>query len=220
GREAGGFDLRECVDSALALVAVLAADKGLELVADLPAGGPPLRGDVTRLRQILVNLLSNAVKFTAAGEVVVGGRLGVLPGDPGHPAGRIRVELSVTDTGIGIPAERMDRLFRSFSQVDASTTRTYGGTGLGLAISRRLARAMGGDITVESRPGLGSTFTVTAILSVSGEPLPSRPTVPVAGRAALVVDDNGTNRRVLQAQLTGWGLARPTAAPPPPALPP
>jgi signal transduction histidine kinase/CheY-like chemotaxis protein len=208
------FDLRECVDSALALVAVLAADKGLELVADLPAGGPPLRGDVTRLRQVLVNLLSNAVKFTAAGEVVVGGRLEPLPGDaeqPAHPVGQIRVELSVTDTGIGIPAERMGRLFQSFSQVDASTTRTHGGTGLGLAISRRLARAMGGDITVESRPGRGSTFTVSAILSVSGEPVPSRLTVPVGGRAALVVDDNQTNRRVLQAQLTGWGMACTTA---------
>jgi signal transduction histidine kinase/DNA-binding response OmpR family regulator len=203
------FDLRECVDSALALVAVLAADKGLELVADLPPGGPPLRGDVTRLRQVLVNLLSNAVKFTEAGEVVVGGRLEPLPGDAN---GRIRAELSVTDTGIGIPAERLDRLFRSFSQVDASTTRTHGGTGLGLAISRRLARAMGGDITVASRPGLGSTFTVTAILSVSGEPLPSRPTVPVAGRTALVVDDNQTNRRVLHAQLTGWGMTCTTAA--------
>jgi len=198
------FDLRECVDSALALVAVPAADKGLELVADLPAGGPPLRGDVTRLRQILVNLLSNAVKFTAAGEVVVGGRLEVIPNG-------VRVALSVTDTGIGIPAERMDRLFRSFSQVDASTTRMHGGTGLGLAISRRLARAMGGDITVESRPGHGSTFTVTALLTVSGEPVPSRPTVPVAGRTALVVDDNQTNRRVLQAQLTGWGMACTTA---------
>jgi signal transduction histidine kinase/CheY-like chemotaxis protein/HPt (histidine-containing phosphotransfer) domain-containing protein len=199
------FDLRECVESALALVAVPAAAKGVELVADV-ADGPPLCGDVTRLRQVLANLLSNAVKFTAVGEVVVTARSEPPDGE------RIRVSLAVSDTGIGIPAERMDRLFRSFSQVDASTTRTYGGTGLGLAISRRLARAMGGDITVASRPGEGSTFTATAVLRVSGE----RPAAPAAaaltGRAALVVDDNAANRRVLQAQLTGWGMTVTVAA--------
>ncbi|MFI5909830.1 response regulator [Dactylosporangium sp. NPDC051541] len=193
------FDLRECVDSALALVAMPAADKGLELVADV-ADSPPLCGDVTRLRQILVNLLSNAVKFTSSGEVIVAGS-GALEG-----AG-IRITLAVTDSGIGIPPDRMDRLFRSFSQVDASTTRTYGGTGLGLAISRRLARAMGGDLTVTSRPGEGSTFTVTARLRVSPTPPPHSVALSdLTGRRALIVDDNAANRRVLRAQLTGWGM--------------
>ncbi|GAA3453314.1 hybrid sensor histidine kinase/response regulator [Dactylosporangium matsuzakiense] len=193
------FDLRECVDSALALVAMPAADKGLELVADV-ADGPPLCGDVTRLRQILVNLLSNAVKFTSSGEVIVAGSY-VLE-EP-----QARVTVAVTDTGIGIPPDRIDRLFRSFSQVDASTTRTYGGTGLGLAISRRLARAMGGDLTVSSRAGVGSTFTLTAVLKISPTP-PSRAVASgdLTGRRALIVDDNAANRRVLRAQLAGWGM--------------
>ncbi len=200
------FDLRECVESALALVAVPAAAKGLELVADV-APCPPLLGDVTRLRQVLVNLLSNAVKFTAAGEVVVAARAEGAGGDAIH------VSLAVTDTGIGVPPDRLDRLFRSFSQVDASTTRTYGGTGLGLAISRRLARAMGGDVTVASRPGEGSTFTATAVLRVSGaEPAAVPAPTDLTGRSALVVDDNAANRRVLQAQLTGWGMTCVAAA--------
>ncbi|WP_345005419.1 hybrid sensor histidine kinase/response regulator [Dactylosporangium siamense] len=193
------FDLRECVESALALVAAPAAAKDLELVADV-ADCRPLRGDVTRLRQVLVNLLANAVKFTAAGEVVVVGRTEATDGD------MIRVSLAVTDTGIGIPPDRMDRLFRSFSQVDESTTRMYGGTGLGLAISRRLAVAMGGDITVTSCPGEGSTFTATAVVRVCDELAAAASPADLAGRAALVVDDNATNRRVLQAQLTGWGM--------------
>nr|BFE60505.1 hypothetical protein GCM10020063_050310 [Dactylosporangium thailandense] len=191
------FDLRECVDSALALVAVPAAGKGLELVADV-AESPPLCGDVTRLRQVLVNLLSNAVKFTSSGEIVVTGSF-ALAGD------RVRVALAVADTGIGIPPERMDRLFRSFSQVDASTTRTYGGTGLGLAISRRLARAMGGDLTVVSRPGEGSTFTLTALLRISATAPPAA-TADLGGRRALVLSGNATLRRVLCAQLTQWGM--------------
>ncbi|WP_433606565.1 ATP-binding protein [Dactylosporangium sp. CA-139114] len=191
------FDLRECVDSALALVAVPAAGKGLELVADVTEA-PPLRGDVTRLRQVLVNLLSNAVKFTSSGEIVVTGSF-ALADD------RVRVELAVADTGIGIPPERMDRLFRSFSQVDASTTRTYGGTGLGLAISRRLARAMGGDLTVVSRPGEGSTFTLTVLLKISAT-APPAVTADLGGRRALVLSGNATLRRVLCAQLTQWGM--------------
>jgi signal transduction histidine kinase/CheY-like chemotaxis protein len=204
------FDLRECVESALALVAVPAAEKGLELVADVEPC-PPLRGDLTRLRQVLVNLLANAVKFTGAGEVVVAARTepadGGGEGDEEGDGDLIRVSLAVTDTGIGIPPDRMDRLFRSFSQVDASTTRVYGGTGLGLAISQRLAVAMGGDITVTSRPGEGSTFTATAVVRVCDERPAASPSADLTGRAALVVDDNATSRRVLQAQLSGWGMA-------------
>jgi CheY-like chemotaxis protein len=150
---------------------------------------------------VLVNLLSNAVKFTERGEVVV-----VVDATP-LPPGRTRLRLAVRDTGIGIPADRLDRLFRSFSQVDASTTRTYGGTGLGLAISRRLAEAMDGTLTVDSTPGQGSVFTLTVPLQVSEAPL-ARPPAPVElrGRSALVVDDNQTNRRILRRQLESWGV--------------
>ncbi|GGK49950.1 hypothetical protein Ppa06_09690 [Planomonospora parontospora subsp. parontospora] len=201
------FDVRECVEGTLALMALAAESKGLELVGDVAPDCPRvLRGDVTRLRQVIVNLLSNAVKFTDQGEIVVtadGQRLSERDDGP------IRLRVAVRDTGIGIPAERMDRLFRSFSQVDSSTTRVYGGTGLGLAISRRLARAMGGDLGVESEVGVGSTFTLTAVLAGCPECPASTPTpaaVALTGKSALVVDDNATNRRVLRLQLAGWGM--------------
>ncbi|WP_051571117.1 hybrid sensor histidine kinase/response regulator [Cryptosporangium arvum] len=199
------FDLRECMDSALALVALDAERKGLELVGSLDSVTPPvLRGDVTRLRQIMVNLLSNAVKFTALGEVVLAVRGRPLTEAPDGP---VELTAEVRDTGPGIPADRMDRVFRSFAQVDSSTTRVYGGTGLGLAISRRLANAMGGDIAVHSAVGIGSTFTLTAILTgcVDRELQPADHSA-LADAHALIVDDNATNRRVLRLQLTGWGL--------------
>ena len=149
------FDLRECVDSALDMVAPRAADKSLELGCLVGDGAPAgIAGDAARLRQVLLNLLSNAVKFTEQGEVVVD-----LDGEPAG-AGSHRVHLVVRDTGIGIPPDRMDRLFESFSQVDASTTRRYGGTGLGLAISKRLVELMGGRLWVESEEGKGSSFHI------------------------------------------------------------
>ncbi|GII02580.1 hypothetical protein Pta02_45880 [Planobispora takensis] len=203
------FNIRECLESALSLVAIGAADKGLELVGDFEPGSPEvLRGDVTRLRQVLVNLLSNAVKFTAEGEVVA--TMSARPLSD-RQDGPVRLQVAVRDTGIGIPADRMDRLFRSFSQVDSSTTRLYGGTGLGLAISRRLARAMGGDLEVASEVGAGSTFTMTAVLEGCDtcelpRPAAETATVALTGRSALIVDDNATNRRVLGLQLTGWGM--------------
>ncbi len=196
------FSLPEAVDTTLDLLAAVAGAKDLDLIADVAPDVPRMVvGDVTRLRQVLVNLVGNAVKFTPAGEVQVSVR--VAEDDPERPL----ISLAVRDTGIGIPPERIDRLFRSFSQVDSSTTRMYGGTGLGLAISRRLAEAMGGDITVESTPGAGSTFTVTARLGRSAEqdrPAPVPAQLP--GTRALVVDDNETNRRILRAQLEGWGM--------------
>jgi CheY-like chemotaxis protein len=159
-------------------------------------------GDVTRLRQVLANLLSNAVKFTERGDVLVT----VEPVGP--DTGVLRFE--VRDTGIGIPADRMDRLFKSFSQVDASTTRVHGGTGLGLAISRALVEAMGGTLEVASEVGTGSAFSFTVVLppaAVTAGQGPPAAAIALSGRAALVVDDNATNRRVLRLQLENWGMS-------------
>ncbi len=197
------FSVRDCVEASLDLVGPQAAAKGLDLAYELAENVPAVaEGDLTRLRQVLVNLLGNAVKFTATGEVLV--RVAVESEDDRG----VHLAFSVSDTGIGIPAERIGLLFRSFSQVDASTTRTYGGTGLGLAISRRLAEAMGGRLDVRSTPGVGSTFTLHAPLP-RGAATPDRlrqVAAELAGRAALVVDDNDTNRRILRHQLQGWGM--------------
>ncbi|MCP4544542.1 MAG: GAF domain-containing protein [Chloroflexi bacterium] len=213
------FDVRKCVESALDLLMARAADKGLELACLVDKQVPvAIVGDVTRLRQILTNLLGNAVKFTEQGEVVV------------HVTGVEKpncweIHFSVQDTGIGIPPERMDRLFQSFSQVDASTSRRYGGTGLGLVISRRLSELMGGAMWVESPPsggaekggGPGSTFHFTIQANTASIPTPaylqeSHP--DLQGRQVLIVDDNATNRRVLDLQTRSWGmLPRDTALP-------
>ncbi|MCW2498575.1 MAG: signal transduction histidine kinase [Frankiales bacterium] len=197
------FSLRDCVESSLDLVAAQAAAKAIDLNCQLDGDVPAVvEGDVTRLRQVLVNLLSNAVKFTSAGEVLVTVR---RVEDLGTAA---RVAFAVHDTGIGIPHDRMDRLFESFSQVDASTTRTYGGTGLGLAISTRLAEAMHGRLEVTSVPGEGSTFTLTVPLPHGRETEDQLRVAPaeLPGRSVLVVDDNHTNRRILRSQLEGWGM--------------
>jgi PAS domain S-box-containing protein len=208
------FLLTDCVEDALDVVGPLAAAKGLELLYESQDGCPvAVLGDVTRLRQVLVNLLSNAIKFTPAGEIVV--RVfceGTT--DTGT------VHFTVADQGIGIPADRMRRLFQPFSQVDASTTRTHGGTGLGLAISRRLVGAMCGSLWAESEVGRGSVFHVTARLQVT-EP-PPRPEEPVTwdlrGRRALVVDDSDNNRRILGHRLASWGITSRDSADPNAAL--
>jgi PAS domain S-box-containing protein len=198
------FDPRECVEGALDIIAPRAAEKGLELGAlfadDLPAA---VSGDVARLRQVLLNLLSNAVKFTEQGEVVVD-----VDTEPAH-AGSHRLNLVVRDTGIGIPPDRMDRLFESFSQVDASTTRRYGGTGLGLAISKRLVELMGGRLWVESQEGEGSSFHIE--LTAEEAEVPARPSFDGAqpqleGKRLLVVDDNATNREIVSRQVRSWGM--------------
>ena len=199
------FDLRACIESVVDLIGPVAAKKGLEVAYDIEPGTPETAvGDVSRLRQILLNLLNNAVKFTEAGEIVVAAAAGssTEPGTVGY-------HLTVRDTGIGIPPDRADRLFESFSQVDVSTSRRYGGTGLGLAISRRLAELMGGSIWVESAGilGQGSTFHVTL---EAGEtqmtPTALRRDGSFADRRALVVDDNETNRRLMTAILGAWGM--------------
>ncbi|MBA3728156.1 MAG: PAS domain S-box protein [Actinobacteria bacterium] len=199
------FDLRDCVESALELVAAGALKKGLDIAYELDPDAPgALVGDVTRVRQILINLLNNAVKFTEQGEVVVTVAAERLDSDDRH-----RVHFAIRDTGIGIPEDRMDRLFESFSQLDPSTTRRYGGTGLGLAISKRLADLMGGTMWVESRPGSGSTFHFT--LEAEASPAPVRAferTTPtqLSGRRVLIVDDNATNRHILVRQTESWGM--------------
>ena len=211
--ERAPFDLRECVESALELVTPAAAAKGLDLAYDLDTDVPRgVVGDLTRVRQILTNLLSNAVKFTQEGEVVL-----TISSGPGHTPERRRLTFSVRDTGIGIPKDRMDLLFQSFSQVDASTTRRYGGTGLGLAISRRLVELMGGSMWAESAVGQGSRFSFAAEMATAD--LPSRPfelanAPELGGKQVLVVDDNATNRQILNRQLSTWGMSvRETGSP-------
>ncbi len=194
------FLLDECLETVVDVVGPKAVAKKLELLCEVdPAAPPVLLGDAARLRQILVNLAGNAVKFTESGEVLVAvRRLG--PADDA----RVRLRFSVRDTGIGIPADRMDRLFKSFSQVDASTTRRFGGTGLGLAISQRLVALMGGRIAAESVEGKGSTFSVEVSLAPAPGVPDDRPE-GVAGRRILVVDDNATHRRILDERLHSWG---------------
>lgn len=213
--EAKPFDVVACIGSSLAMVAGSAATKGIDLVWHRHSSCPRwLVGDVTRLRQVLVNLLSNAVKFTEEGEAFVT----VAADDLG--AEGIRLRVSVADSGIGIAAERMDRLFRPFSQVDASTTRVYGGTGLGLTISRRLVTAMGGELEVVSNPGIGSVFTFTACLGRSAEgggsvaPAPSL----LAGRSVLLVDHNDIHRRMVRLLLEAEGMTCADTASPGTAL--
>ena len=204
------FVLQDCLERAIDLLAPSAAAKGIELLAHVdPVVPPVLVGDVTRVRQVLVNLLGNALKFTDTGEVEVSVSATPLVEQ------RWRVHMAVRDTGMGIPPDRVDRLFKAFSQVDSSTTRQYGGTGLGLAISKRLVELMGGSMWVDSEPGLGSTFqfTINAEATQGEAEGAVEPALQlVAGRRALVVDDNAASRRVIRLLLQSWGLEVETAA--------
>jgi PAS domain S-box-containing protein len=201
--ESAPFDVRECVSDALDLFAASAREKNLRLDSTITAGVPAcVAGDATRLRQILVNLLGNAIKFTDTGEVKVS--LHAEPLD--SKSSQQRLTFAVSDTGIGIPPEGMERLFKSFSQVDASMTRRFGGTGLGLAISQRLAGLMGGTMWVESEPGRGSTFHFTVVVETRVAPKSAVPASTAAkvdatlGRRCplrvLVAEDNPVNQRV------------------------
>lgn len=202
------FDPRELVEEVAGLVVEAAQGKDLELISychpDVPAR---LMGDAGRIRQILLNLSSNAVKFTPVGEVEV--RVSVLAHDPNlaHDPDKASLRFEVRDTGIGISAENHQRLFESFAQADASTTRRYGGTGLGLAISRRLTEVMGGRIGLDSEPGVGSRFWFDLELPLGPAPTDTE-SLPatLTGRRVLVVDDNATNRLVLDTQLVSWGM--------------
>ncbi len=210
--EQAEFAVRECVEGALDLLAPRVTEKGLDLLYEVADGVPgSVRGDSTRLRQILVNLLGNAVKFTAAGEVMLS--VGAEPREDG----RVALVFAVRDTGIGIAPDGMARLFQSFSQVDASTTRKFGGTGLGLVISKRLAELMGGTMWVESTLGRGSTFHFTVVAEAcAAKPRPwlSPGNSHLAGRRLLIVDDNATNRRILTDVAANWGMEARAAATP------
>ncbi len=198
------FNLRDCVEGALDIVAPRAWEKELELGCLIDEAAPAgIVGDEARLRQVLLNLLSNAVKFTEQGEVVV------LVNAAETGAGTYEVELAVRDTGIGIPPDRMDLLFTSFSQVDASTTRRFGGTGLGLAISKRLVELMGGTISVESEQEKGSIFRIS--LPVAAADVPAKIALDdglahLAGKRILIVDDNATNREIVTRHARSWGM--------------
>ncbi len=204
------FDLRVCVEEALDLLAPKAAEKKLDLAYQMDDGVPPrLLGDVTRVRQVLVNLLGNAIKFTERGEVFTQIRVLSSTAGNGERSGAWHLHLSVRDTGIGIPVDRLARLFKPFTQAEASTARRYGGTGLGLAISRRLVELMGGKMWAESVPGKGSTFHFTLQFQAAVEPgrFPLESAQPqLADLRLLIVDDNPTNCRILTLQTSKWGM--------------
>jgi signal transduction histidine kinase/DNA-binding response OmpR family regulator len=196
------FDLRVALDEVTDFVTIKAHEKGLEYVVMISPDVPSLLfGDPGRLRQILSNLVSNAIKFTEKGEVVVKATL------EDENTTHATILFNVVDTGIGIPEDRIDRLFKSFSQVDSSTTRKFGGTGLGLTISKQLTELMGGQIGVKSKEGKGSTFWFTAILEKQPEGKKEIVIVPkdIRGKHILIVDDNATSRFVLREQLKLWG---------------
>jgi signal transduction histidine kinase/DNA-binding response OmpR family regulator len=203
------FNLRDSLGDILHTLTQRAADKGLELAYHVPPDVPDaVIGDPGRLRQIIVNLVGNAIKFTDEGEVVVS----VAVSEPGEEEASLH--FMVTDTGIGIPSEKQKRIFESFTQADASTTRRYGGTGLGLTISARLVELMGGRIWVESEVGRGSVFHFTARLGLrKGSPVRRIPEklANLDGLRVLVVDDNATNRRILEEMLKNWRM-RPAMA--------
>ncbi|MBI5489634.1 MAG: response regulator [Deltaproteobacteria bacterium] len=213
--ESASFDLRGRIESVLDLMGCRAREKGLELGCMIDAHVPAaIQGDSTRVSQVLLNLVGNAIKFTERGEVTVhvsARRPSDAPGSdaPAAPDGLHELHFAVRDTGIGIPAEQLDRLFLAFSQADSSTSRRYGGTGLGLAICRRLVEMMGGRVWVESVQAQGSTFhfTIRAREAPGTPPVYLAPQQPgLRGRRALVVDDNGTNRQIVGRQLASWGM--------------
>ena len=197
------FDLRDCVESALDVLAGRAAEKNIDLLSSIDLATPEsVVGDDTRLRQVLVNLLSNAVKFTSQGEVFLSVGVAARDGDD------VRLRFAVHDSGIGIPDDRMHRLFKSFSQVDASTTRQFGGTGLGLAICKKLVDLMDGRIWVESTAGTGSVFCFEINVTAAAAEKPATPNraAVLAGRRVLIVDDNATRCRVLCQHFISWGM--------------
>ena len=228
------FNLRNCIEESLDLLASNAAAKNLDLAYIIDVKIPQfIVTDITRLRQILVNLLGNAVKFTQAGEVVISvtllnqiatsskeiitnSNLSIVKSpeiletnENVNLSPMYEIQFAIRDTGIGIPQDRLDRLFKPFSQIDSSMTRQYGGTGLGLAISKRLSELMGGKMWVESEENKGSTFYFT----ITARSAPDIPVIDLqisqpelTGKRLLVVDDNATNRKIITMQTEFWGM--------------
>ena len=202
--ESRPFELVQCVEEALDIFALTAADKNIELACAIDPAVPRwIVGDITRLRQVLVNLLNNAVKFTPKGFITVEIRPSLAPGGNDQ---RLLLDFFVTDTGIGIPPDRIGALFKPFSQVDSSTTRKYGGTGLGLAICDRLCQLMGGAIDVSSRLGEGSRFRFSIQTEAAPDPSGNAAPVQLGGAVVLAVDDHPVNRMALGDTLKGAGL--------------
>ncbi|WP_143438427.1 ATP-binding protein, partial [Hydrocoleum sp. CS-953] len=229
------FNLRLCLEECIDLLAIQAVNKKIELAYFIEDNTPSIiLGDETRLRQILVNLITNAVKFTAKGEVLVNVSSQQIPwseniiNSPNSEAFKLpedssdnqqniasnlyEIKFSVKDTGIGIPRDKMHKLFQPFSQVDSSTTRQYGGTGLGLVISKRLCEMMGGKMWVESQEGIGSTFHFTLMAKVD-ENIRSQfnPISNLANKRLLIVDDRPSCLQILTQQLNEWGILSHTA---------
>jgi signal transduction histidine kinase/CheY-like chemotaxis protein len=200
------FDIRETTEAVAELFASRAHQKRLELVLDLAGDLPELvHGDPVRVRQVLTNLIANAIKFTPAGEIVV-----TVRGEPARE-GDVQLRFEVRDTGVGIDPAALPRLFESFTQADSSTTRRYGGSGLGLAICKRLTERMGGEIGATSEPGAGSTFWFTLQLADVRGRVAGEPRHDLRGIRVLVVDDNATNREILEHQLRSAGMRPETA---------
>jgi signal transduction histidine kinase/PleD family two-component response regulator len=203
------FDLRTTLEEMNDALAMKAHEKGLEYVCLVDPIVPSLvQGDPGRIRQILTNLIGNSIKFTAKGEI----KVHVLLDE--EQDNRATLRFAVSDTGIGIPNDRLNTLFEAFTQADASTTRRYGGTGLGLSIGKQLAEMMGGAIGAESEEGKGSTFWFTTIFEKQPEGKRAKPMIPedIRGKRVLVVDDNETNRLVVKQQLLSWGCLHDEAA--------
>jgi CheY-like chemotaxis protein len=212
------FNLREVIEGTLELMAPRSMERNLELAYFLDPSTPEIiTGDMNRLRQILANLIGNGLKFTHQGEVIVTVKAAPyslessaaesFPTQSFIPT--YKLEFSIQDTGIGIPVNRLDRLFKAFSQVDSSTTREYGGTGLGLVISQRLAHLMGGEMWVESQVGVGSTFFFTILTTTvknEAQNYSENNLGSLVGKRVLIVDDNATNRKILLTQTQFWGM--------------
>lgn len=212
--ESIGFNLLLIVEEVAAMAAPKASEKGLDVIVSYPEGvARTLLGDPGRIRQILVNLVNNALKFTERGQVLIDVQ------QQGQANDRVRLLVSVEDSGIGIAATKLERLFEKFTQADSSTTRRYGGTGLGLAISKQLVELMGGKIGGSSEPGKGSVFWFELELPLQPDDAPLvQPELSLQTARVLIVDDNPINRRVLEEQLSGWRVRNQSAADAPQAL--
>jgi signal transduction histidine kinase/DNA-binding response OmpR family regulator len=208
--EVAPFNIRECIDLTLKTLALRADEKGLELMCDFASDVPTvMMGDSNRVRQVVLNLVGNAIKFTSVGEISVA----VSVDKEDHDSKMLH--FTVSDTGVGIPQDKLTHIFEPFSQADASTTRKYGGTGLGLTISSRLIQVMGGTISVKSEVGVGTSFSFTISMHIAESSVPgpelTKSVELLLDQRVLIVDDNATNRLILERMLSRWGM-RPTCA--------